>query len=286
MSDLSPEHTLLPSAPSLVPRRWRLLPPALLVLVVGLLIWGSWTFLSLLTQLFRDQGPLTEVEAQLKLRNPGFPGVGHTNYWGNRLLGLTLPVDQVRDLSPVQALHELFTLRCIGTEGNRDQGVLTDLTPLQGMALRQLVIHHAPVKDLTPLEGMSLKRLTLVDLAIDDLTPLQTLSNLRELNASSAGVRDLGPLAGLPLTILILSGTAVTDLTPLRKLPLRILDCHESLGIRDLTPLANLPLEMLTCEPDLLRDPANVAALKRIATLDSINGRPAAEVLAESGNRE
>jgi len=265
--------------PTPAPRRWRLLPAGILVLAVGLLIWGGWTLLSLIAQVFQDQGLLAEAEAQLKLRNPGFPGVGRAYFFDDRLWDLTLHVDRVHDLSPVRSLSGLRTLRCLGTEGKRDQGALTDLTPLKGLALYNLVIRHAPVKDLTPLEGMELRRLTLLGLAIDDLTPLQTLSNLYDLNASSAGVRDLRPLARLPLTQLILWGTAVTDLTPLREVPLSMLECRESLGIRDLTPLADTPLITLGCEPDLLQDPANIAALKRIKTLETINGQAVNEVL-------
>jgi hypothetical protein len=205
--------------------------------------------------------------------------VSATIYFGDRLVDLTLPADRVHDLSPVCGLPGLRCLRCQGTEGNRDLGVLTDLTPLKGLWLRKLFLHHVPVKDLTPLEGMPLRQLGLVGLAIDDLTPLQNMSNLYQLNASSEGVRDLQPLSRLPLRNLILVGTAVTDLTPLKETPLRVLDCRGSLKIRDLAPLAPLRLQMLGCEPDLLRDPANAAVLKGIGTLDIINGQPKAEVL-------
>jgi hypothetical protein len=280
MSDPSSPSVTPPPSPALAPRRGRRgLSLAILVLLGVLLIWGGWAFLSLLNPLFQERGPVAELDSQLKLHNPGFPGVERTYFYGPWLNEVSLPADQLSDLSPLCSVKGLRSVYCLGTEGKRNQGLLKDLGPLKGLPLRQVILHHIPVRDLTPLEGMPMRRLQLVDLPIEDLTPLETLTGLRELNASSEGVRDLKPLAKLPLNQLYLRGTAVTDLSPLRGLPLYVLDCRDSPGIRDLTPLESLPLRLFGCDPDLLRDPANVAALKRISTLEEINGQPASAVL-------
>ena len=67
---------------------------------------------------------------------------------------------------------------------------------------------------------------------------------------------DLSPLKGMPLTLLTLKGTAVTDLAPLK----------------------DLPLKVLGCDYQAARD---AKILRAIKTLETINGKPAAEVLKE-----
>jgi hypothetical protein len=75
----------------------------------------------------------------------------------------------------------------------------SDLSPLRGMPLQELLLIDAPVSDLSPLRGMALKRLFL----------------------KGSGVTDVSPLRGLPRTTLRLTfrperdGEIVRSLTTL-----------------------------------------------------------------------
>jgi hypothetical protein len=67
----------------------------------------------------------------------------------------------------------------------------------------------------------------------------------------------------------------VTDLSPLKGMSLTFLNCRGNDGL-DMTPLAGMPLKTLlgNFQPD--RD---AALLRSIKTLETINGKPAAEFL-------
>jgi hypothetical protein len=81
-----------------------------------------------------------------------------------------------------------------------DLKTLDDLSPLPGLPLRSLELHHCQqVRDLAPLQGMPLTRLKLF--CCDQL-------------------RDLSPLRGMRLTWLSLHQCQVRDLTPLQGMPL------------------------------------------------------------------
>jgi hypothetical protein len=57
----------------------------------------------------------------------------------------------------------------------------SDLSPLRGMLLQELLLIDAPVSDPSPLRGMALKRLFLKGSGVTDLSPLRgmPLSTLR-----------------------------------------------------------------------------------------------------------
>ena len=91
---------------------------------------------------------------------------------------------------------------------------VSDLSPLRGMAIRELVLNDTEVTDLSPLQGMPLEMLTLVGTKVADITVLHGMS-IRDLHLSNTQVTDMSPLRGMPLDRLRLGGTPVTDLSPL-----------------------------------------------------------------------
>jgi hypothetical protein len=109
------------------------------------------------------------------------------------------------------------------------------------------------VSDLTPLKGMPLNVLHTAHTRVSDLTPLKGMP-LNVLHAEHTRVSDLTPLKGLPLTGLSVAGSRVTDLTPVRE----------------------LALTLLTCDFQPQRD---TEILRSVKTLETINGKPAADLL-------
>jgi serine/threonine protein kinase len=170
---------------------------------------------------------------------------------------------QVEDLAPLGGMP-LTTLNCSGTR-------VKDLSPLRGMKLARLDCDTA-VADLSPLKGLPLTELTCNGAPVADLEPLRGMK-LTYLNCNNTPVRDLTPLAGMPLQYLNISYTKVTDLSPLKGMLLTSLNCRGIDGL-DLTPLAGMPLKTLFCnfQPD-----RHAALLRSIKTLETINGKPAAE---------
>lgn len=129
-----------------------------------------------------------------------------------------------------------------------------DLSPLRAFpGLKQLSCRHKQLSDLGPLKGMP----------------------LISLDCNGSGVSDLSPLAGMKLINLSCNQTPVADLGPLRGMPLRKLD---ALGtkVTDLSPLQETSIKSLNFDVQIARDRA---ILKSIPTLETINGKEAAEVL-------
>jgi Leucine-rich repeat (LRR) protein len=91
---------------------------------------------------------------------------------------------------------------------------LTDLSPLRGLPVKQLLLKNTQVRDLAPLRGMQLTVLAIYSTQVDDLEPLRGMP-LRDLALSGAKVRRIEPLQGMPLVTLHLNDTLVADVAPL-----------------------------------------------------------------------
>jgi serine/threonine protein kinase len=256
-----------------------------------------------------------EVERKLKERNAGFKAQPKWEYASDgAVTGFEVQSDDVTDLSPLRALPRLVHVRYTGF--GREQGRLADLSCLRGLQLTHLICAYAQfdnleplrgmnlefldcswsrVKDLSPLRGMKLTALNCGYSKVEDLSPLKGIpltalncevtpvSNLEPLrsmkltglNCDVTPVRDLTPLTGMPLQSLRISRTEVTDLSPLKGTLLTYLDCRlEGRRDLDLSPLAGLPLKVLDCD---FRPTRDTAVLRSIKTLETINGKPAAE---------
>ena len=206
---------------------------------------------------------------------------------GTPLTMLGIDNTPVSELSPLEGL-KLTYLNCAGIKA-------TNLSALKGMPLTNLFCMNVPVSDLSPLEGMKLTNLEcdlthIADLSVlrgmplvdfecrntlvADLSPLHG-APLTRLAVPVTRVKDLSPLRGMALTFFSCRETKVSDLSPLRGMPLTEL-CCEGAAVTDLSPLKGMPLRFLTCDYKPERD---AAILRTIPTLETINKRPAKEVL-------
>jgi serine/threonine protein kinase len=244
-----------------------------------------------------------QVEAavkRLKELNPCFESRVEPTIRDGAVLGLALRTNWISDLSPVRALTRLETLECTGAEGY--VGMVADLSPLRGLPLTRLILSDNRVTDLSPLRGMPLRLLALArNFGLKDLAPLQGLP-LEFLDCSHTGVADLSPLKGMKLTGLWCDQTLVSDLGPLRGMPLkdlhvpfsRVSDLSPLRGmplqtlwwagtpVSDLSPLKGMPLKEIYCDFQRERD---VEFLRSFKTLETINGKPAAEFWKEQDGK-
>jgi hypothetical protein len=232
--------------------------------------------------------------------------------------GLKLNPRRMNDLSPVLALTRLESLEFHGRpEG--DAGMLADISPLRGLALRKLIFSDTVVsdlsslrdmplkvlgfprslgiKDLAPLKGMPLEFLDCSHTAVADLSPLQGMK-LRELRCDQTLVSDLAPLKGMPLKRLMVPYTRVSDLAPLKGAPIEVLWLFRT-PVTDLSPLKGMRLKEvgLTEVPvtDLsplkgmplthlwitFRPERDAEIVRSFTTLQFINNKPAAEFWKE-----
>jgi len=130
-------------------------------------------------------------------------------------------------------------------------GAFSEILPLKGLKLTKLAIHYTSVSDLSPLEEMPLASLQMSNTRVSDLTPLKG-APLTWLSCVNSPVKDLAPLAGAPLATLWCGGSQVTDFSPLKAAPLKELSCD--------------------FQPERDKE-----ALWAIKSLESINGKPAAD---------
>ena len=238
------------------------------------------------------------VARKLQELNPGFDGKmteiggGHTPRIENGVVtGIGLVTDHVTDISPVRALAGLSGLNCY--PANLPNGKLADLSPLRGLQLVMLSCVGNRIHDLSPITGMKLVELNCGGNPIADISALQGMP-LRSLNVGSTDVSDLSPLKGMPLkglsfdstkvtTLSSLEGmalrhlfiqaTSITDLSPLKGMPLEILNCSRT-QVSDLSPLKGMPLKELWLD---FKPEQDTEFLRSIETLQTINGKPAAE---------
>jgi hypothetical protein len=160
---------------------------------------------------------LQAVAERLRGLNPGFDGKLDYTVENGQVVSLDFGIDQVKDITPLQALPGLRKLDCRGSWFRN--GKLADLTPLKGMKLTELSCCNSQVADLSLLQGMP----------------------LRELRLGASGVTDLSLLKGLPLTVLDCGYTPISDLSPLKDMKLRNLYCwHNAVNDAGLIPLQGM----------------------------------------------
>ncbi|MBI5395746.1 MAG: SUMF1/EgtB/PvdO family nonheme iron enzyme [Verrucomicrobia bacterium] len=200
---------------------------------------------------------VSRVMDKLLLLNPKFDGKHAHKIENGKVTELTFSTAEVGDISPLKALKDLQSLTIGGTAQKR---ALADLSPLKGLKLTKLAIHSTAVSDLTPLAGMPLASLQMSNTRVTDLAPLKG-APLTWLSCVDSPVKDLAPLADAPLATLWCGGSQVTDFSPLKAVPLKELSCD--------------------FQPDRDKE-----ALWAIKTLESINGKSAADFWKEVGAPE
>ena len=112
---------------------------------------------------------------------------------------------------------------------------------------------------------------------VADLTPLKNMK-LKELQCEGTPVSDLSPLKNMKLTHFNCNGAPVSDLSPLKGMQLTVLSCYGP-KVPDLSPVKDMPLKKLWWDFKLERD---AEILRSIKTLETINEKPAAEVLKKA----
>jgi Leucine-rich repeat (LRR) protein len=225
------------------------------------------------------------VSKKLRELNPGFDGkvmlsntpiAGPPRIENGAVTEMGFFTDKVTDISPVRVLSGLKSLDCLGSDYN---GILTDISPLQGMQLTKLIlVGNRKLTDISPLKGMPLTFLWLgASDQLFDLSPLKGMP-LTELGVRATAVGDLSPLRGMKLTTLdIFDCRNVSDLSPLKGMNLESLVVSQT-KVSDLSVLAGMPLKDLQLDFKPERDKE---LLRSIKTLEKISNKPAAEFWKE-----
>ncbi len=88
---------------------------------------------------------------------------------GMPLEGLNVQDVPVKDLAPLKDMSTLRSLQLMATD-------VSDLSPLAGLKLTDLILGGNQITDLSPLKGLPLKRLHFSGTGVSDLRPLQGMS--------------------------------------------------------------------------------------------------------------
>ena len=181
------------------------------------------------------------VATKLMEVNPGFDGNVEHTIEGGQVTSFTCRSEHLVDIWPIRALARLKELYCEGAGSVRAK--LSDLSPLQGMALSNFSCARTAVADLSPLEGMPLEDFRCYGTNVTSLAPLTGMA-LRSLDCNAVAIRDLSPLRNMPLESLFCSGTEIADISPLQGMNLQALAMDRT-WVSDISPLAGTRLQRL-----------------------------------------
>ncbi len=153
---------------------------------------------------------------------------------------------------------------------------LTDISPLVGLKLEDVMLWKVDVEDISPLAGMPIQKLVIFGCPVKDLTVLKGMP-LKSLWIGATNVADFSPLKGLPLTDLSLYSSEISDLSLLEGMPLESLNIQvvDSDKISDLTPLKGMKLKHLVFDADTVTRGMDV--IRTMKSLEEINRMPADE---------
>jgi serine/threonine protein kinase/Leucine-rich repeat (LRR) protein len=169
-------------------------------------------------------GQVAEVRKELMRRNPGFDGnVVHT-IENDVVTELRINSDQVADIAPIRVWRGLRVLDCRGTYDANYQpnGLLADLTPLEGMDLAELThlyLNNTKITDAGFVCFKDCKALRYLDVSNTKVTDgglahFQDCTKLRELHLWNTKLTGTG-LAHFKncqdLATVVLNHTAVDD---------------------------------------------------------------------------
>ncbi len=165
---------------------------------------------------------------------------------------------------------------------------IADISALQRMPLKRLILEDTSVSDISALAGMKLELLYLQNTTVKDLSVLKGMP-IEQLNLMNVPVSDLSVAAGMPLSTLWIPGTQVTDLSPLKDVRLESLDVEElpltdfsviadmtslkrlniaGTPLRDVSILSNLKLDRITLTPDTID--AGMDVLRNMSSLTQV----------------
>lgn len=176
---------------------------------------------------------------------------------------LDLGMTEVTDLSPIEGM-DLKTLILENT-------AIDSLDSIKGMQLEVLKIQNTKITDLSMIEGMPIRELNLLAIPIDDLTTVATLP-LETLWVPQTNITDISPLQGKPMVSLDIQGTkvdsiqALTGMTTLKRLNI------SDTPVTDLTPLQGIKLEGITLSPENIK--TGIEVLRSMPTLNTVVTSP------------
>jgi serine/threonine protein kinase/Leucine-rich repeat (LRR) protein len=141
-----------------------------------------------------------EVRKELMRRNPGFDGKFDHKIEDGVVTELRIVTDKVTDIAPIRVFNALRDLECSGTWTNGPNGVLADLTPLEGMnlaGLDRLCLGNTKVTDAGMAIFKDCKNLVRLELWFTNLTDagvahFKDCKNLTSLNLGGTRVSDAG----------------------------------------------------------------------------------------------
>ena len=212
------------------------------------------------------------------------------NHGENVVEEFKIVTDHVTDISPIRVFDSLRVLECPGTQDPtnlRKNGQLADLTPLKGMnlaGLTQLNLGWTKVSDAGLDHFKGCKNLTALLLNHTQVTDvgLAHFKDCKELTGLDLAWTQV-TAAGLAhfkdcknLGFLGLSGTQVTDagLAHFKNCKNMANLFFDHTKVTDLSLLKEMPLKELSCD---FRPERDGEILRSIKTLETINGKPAAE---------
>ena len=114
-----------------------------------------------------------EVRKELMRRNPGFDGKLEHKIEDGVVTEFRIATDQVTDIAPIRVFNALRVLECRGTYTDKANGLLADLTPLEGMnlvGLTSLDLTDTKVTDAGMVYFKDCKNLTYLDLTNTKVT--------------------------------------------------------------------------------------------------------------------
>ena len=220
---------------------------------------------------------LEAVRKELKRRNPGFDGKMETKIEGGVVTEFRIVTDHVTDIAPIRVWSALRVLDCSGTYTDKSNGLLADLTPLEGMNLAGLTHLNliqtkvtdagmAYFKDCKELKYLNLNYTKVTDAGLANFKNCQNLAIL-DLNNTKVTDRGLANFKDCKaLTHLYLGKTKVSDagLANFKGMPLSQL-WIEHTTITDLTPLQGMPLEDIRLTPkDITRGLDSLRGMKSL----------------------
>lgn len=195
---------------------------------------------------------IAEVIAKLKELNPEFDGNVVAEHENGQVLLWDMRTDHVNNISPLAALKHLRSVNLSGTITWKHNGILVDISPLEGMPIEVLEVTSTLVKDISPLRNSPLTSLRVDNTNVTDLSPIRN-AKLTRLMILNTMISDLSPIQGMPLTYLHMANTQVKDLSALSGMPLEDLRCQYC-GIKDMKPLQGLPLQALEIHGNPITD--------------------------------
>ena len=136
--------------------------------------------------------------------------------YATNLIGITLPYNEISDLTPLVGLMRLEYLWFWGNP-------ISDLFPLMNLtALKRIDLARCQISDISPLANLTqLTSINLRDNHIEDISALTNLNQLTELRLNSNRIVDVSPLVNLTLLErLEIRNNLITDHSPLEVLSL------------------------------------------------------------------